>query len=44
MLIVRGVVGAIILFLGRELNFLFAGGMAALPPGRRCRLPRGGRR
>ena len=30
MLIVRGVVGAIILFLGRELNFLFAGGMAAL--------------
>lgn len=30
MLIVRGVIGAIILFLGRELNFLFAGGMAAL--------------
>lgn len=30
MLIARGVIGAIILFLGRELNFLFAGGMAAL--------------
>ena len=30
MLIVRGIIGAIILFLGRELNFLFAGGMAAL--------------
>lgn len=30
MLIVRGVVGVIILFFGRELNFLFAGGMAAL--------------
>ena len=30
MLIVRGVIGGIILFLGRELNFLFAGGMAAL--------------
>lgn len=30
MLIVRGVIGAIILFFGRELNFLFAGGMAAL--------------
>jgi len=30
MLILRGVIGAIILFLGRELNFLFAGGMAAL--------------
>jgi len=30
MLIVRGIVGAIILFLGRELNFIFAAGMAAL--------------
>jgi hypothetical protein len=30
MLVIRGVIGAIILFLGRELNFLFAGGMAAL--------------
>ena len=30
MLIVRGVIGVIILFFGRELNFLFAGGMAAL--------------
>jgi len=30
MLIARGVLGAILLFLGRELNFLFAGGMAAL--------------
>lgn len=30
MLIVRGVIGGIILFLGRELNFIFAGGMAAL--------------
>jgi hypothetical protein len=30
MLIVRGIIGAIILFLGRELNFLFAAGMAAL--------------
>lgn len=30
MLIVRGIIGAIILFLGRELNFLFAGGMATL--------------
>lgn len=28
MLITRGVIGVIILFLGRELNFLFAGGMA----------------
>ena len=28
--IVRGVIGAIILFFGRELNFLFAGGMAVL--------------
>jgi hypothetical protein len=30
MLILRGTIGAIILFLGRELNFLFAAGMAAL--------------
>lgn len=30
MLVVRGIVGAIILFLGRELNFIFAAGMAAL--------------
>ena len=30
MLIARGVLGAILLFLGHELNFLFAGGMAAL--------------
>jgi len=30
MLIVRGVLGGILLFLGHELNFLFAGGMAAL--------------
>jgi hypothetical protein len=30
MLVIRGVVGAILLFLGRELNFLFAGVMAAL--------------
>ena len=30
MLIVRGVIGGILLFLGRELNFLFAAGMAAL--------------
>lgn len=30
MLIVRGIIGAIILFLGRELNFVFAAGMAAL--------------
>jgi len=30
MLIVRGIIGGIILFMGRELNFLFAGGMAAL--------------
>ena len=28
--ILRGVIGAIILFLGRELNFVFAGGIAAL--------------
>ena len=30
MLIVRGVIGGILLFLGRELNFLLAAGMAAL--------------
>lgn len=30
MLIVRGIIGAILLFLGRELNFLFAGAMAGL--------------
>ena len=30
MLIARGVLGAILLFLGHELNFLFGGGMAAL--------------
>ena len=30
MLVIRGIIGGIILFLGRELNFLFAGGMAAL--------------
>ena len=30
MLVVRGIIGAIILFLGRELNFIFAAGMAAL--------------
>lgn len=30
MLIARGVLGGILLFLGRELNFLLAGGMAAL--------------
>ncbi len=30
MLIVRGVIGGILLFLGHELNFLFAGAMAAL--------------
>jgi hypothetical protein len=30
MLIVRGVVGGILLFLGHELNFLFAGAMASL--------------
>lgn len=28
--ITRGIIGGIILFLGRELNFLFAGGMAIL--------------
>ena len=30
MLIIRGIIGGILLFLGRELNFLFAGAMAAL--------------
>lgn len=30
MLIVRGVIGGILLFLGHELNFLFAGAMASL--------------
>ena len=30
MLIIKAVLGAVLLFLGRELNFLFAGGMAAL--------------
>ena len=30
MLIARGVIGGILLFLGHELNFLFAGAMAAL--------------
>lgn len=30
MLIIRGVIGGIVLFLGRELNFLFAGAMAFL--------------
>lgn len=30
MLIVKGVIGAVLLFLGRELNFLFAGAMAFL--------------
>lgn len=30
MLIARGVLGGILLFLGRELNFILAGGMAAL--------------
>ena len=30
MLVVRGIIGAIILFLGRELNFIFGAGMAAL--------------
>ena len=28
--VIRGVIGGILLFLGRELNFLFAGSMAAL--------------
>jgi hypothetical protein len=30
MLLIRGIIGGILLFLGRELNFLFAGAMAAL--------------
>lgn len=30
MLLIRGIIGAIILFLGHELNFIFAGGMAFL--------------
>jgi len=30
MLVIKGVVGGILLFLGRELNFLFAGAMAAI--------------
>lgn len=30
MLVIRGVIGGILLFLGRELNFLFAAAMAAL--------------
>ena len=30
MLIVRGIIGGVLLFLGRELNFIFAGAMAAL--------------
>lgn len=30
MLIIRGVIGGILLFLGRELNFLFGGAMASL--------------
>ncbi len=30
MLIVRGIIGGILLFLGRELNFIFAAAMAAL--------------
>ena len=30
MLIIRGVIGGILLFLGRELNFIFAAGMAVL--------------
>lgn len=30
MLIVRGIIGGILLFLGRELNFVFAGAMAGL--------------
>src|SRR5438034_4758818 len=30
MTLVRGVLGAILAFLGRELNFLFAGGFAAM--------------
>src|ERR1044071_2064802 len=30
MILVRGVLGAILAFLGREMNFLFAGGFAAM--------------
>jgi hypothetical protein len=30
MFLIRGIIGAVILFLGRELNFLFAGAMAFL--------------
>lgn len=30
MVVIRGVLGGILLFLGRELNFLFAGGFAAM--------------
>lgn len=30
MLVIRGIIGGIVLFLGRELNFLFAGAMAFL--------------
>ena len=30
MILVRGVLGAVLAFLGRELNFLFAGGFAAM--------------
>jgi hypothetical protein len=30
MIVIRGVLGGIVLFLGRELNFVFAGGFAAL--------------
>src|SRR5512140_2274240 len=30
MLVIRGIIGGVILFLGRELNFLFAGAMAFL--------------
>ncbi len=30
MLLIRGVIGGILLFLGRELNFIFAGAMAGL--------------
>ena len=30
MILIRGALGGILLFLGRELNFLFAGGFAAM--------------
>jgi hypothetical protein len=30
MIVIRGVIGAILAFLGREMNFLFAGGFAAM--------------